>query len=438
MNKIIITFDDSQKYESKDIYKEFLINYKKVFFTLNLNINYNILVFTKNNTTGHCFILENINGNLKETMIADEDFKKYVPIDDNQMVIFSDPFFVEAENSFEVTGALIITEYQDLCKKIDKSLLEAVIAEENGILGHPIACRNHQFAVNYTGKELMESQRLTTGLIEGLNAITALKYESKEICSKLIIASDDVVNILNLNILFEDPVEKKDYKTIRKLLEVSTQDFVLVGTQSFFYGFINMNGLKCQLEDNCKFSSKQAYIVYLKGILIWDIYKYNCETSSFLPYISSNMTNISYPNQKLAKSTFLEEVSSKFESYNAEALWGIVTQAVEQKHGTMIVVTDGAEKESERLRKCAIKINKVSIAISDVTKNISAIDGAIMCDPQGYCYAIGVILDGIHSEGNDESISRGARYNSAHRYKYNNKYNCLIVIVSEDGEVNLV
>ena len=135
---------------------------------------------------------------------------------------------------------------------------------------------------------------------------------------------------------------------------------------------------------------------------------------------------------------FVNKVSSTFRCYNEESLWTIITNAVTQKSGTMIVITEGAKEESDRLEKCCIKINKIDISKSDIVKNISAIDGAILCDPYGCCYAIGVILDGIHSKDNDEIISRGARYNSAHRYAFKNKYNCLIAIISEDGDVNLV
>ena len=57
-----------------------------------------------------------------------------------------------------------------------------------------------------------------------------------------------------------------------------------------------------------------------------------------------------------------------------------------------------------------------------------------MLDVTGTCYAIGVILDGIATaKGNSE---RGSRYNSAIRYVENNG-NCVAIIISEDGMVNL-
>ena len=84
-------------------------------------------------------------------------------------------------------------------------------------------------------------------------------------------------------------------------------------------------------------------------------------------------------------------------------------------------------------------------------KPITAIDGAVMCDFDGVCHAIGVILDGmtiggsqegsaqgaIESKKLEEDISRGARYNSAIRYKNANPCS-IICIVSEDGDVNII
>jgi DNA integrity scanning protein DisA with diadenylate cyclase activity len=71
-----------------------------------------------------------------------------------------------------------------------------------------------------------------------------------------------------------------------------------------------------------------------------------------------------------------------------------------------------------------------------ITQLITSIDGAVLLDPEGYCYSIGVILDGKASgHGNG---TRGARYNSAVRYVESSPYPCLVVVVSEDGMVDVL
>ena len=73
---------------------------------------------------------------------------------------------------------------------------------------------------------------------------------------------------------------------------------------------------------------------------------------------------------------------------------------------------------------------------------LTSIDGALLMDPSGVCYAAGVILDGEAIKGKGTS-SRGARYNSAVRYIYgvwhgDSGVECLAVVVSKDGGANLV
>lgn len=425
--------------ESKKIYDDFCDKYSRIFSLLNLQVEFELIIFIDNDITRAHTIMKKVNGVLHESLLPDGaiDYMEYIHANDTQKVFITKRVFIELLDSYFVTGVIIINDYQRLCERIDESLLEAVI-EHYYYSRHSAPGKIIQVEINNAGKTLVDKKPFTAGLFEQLNAISALKYESEVVRSKLIIVSDALINLLTLDISFEDPVIKTDYKTVRKLLEVSTQENILIGTNKFFHGFIDMKNFIYQLKENSIHCLEQVYLVHLKGILIWDIYKYAHKTQAFLPYISSNMTNISYPKQKIDKTPFIKKVSSVFDEYNTDALWTITRHAIEQKHGTMLVISDGAEKESERLKKCAIKINKVDLAKSDIMKSISAIDGAIMCDPQGYCYSMGVILDGIHSEDTGESISRGARFNSAHRYKYNSQYKCLIVIVSEDGDVDLV
>jgi len=65
---------------------------------------------------------------------------------------------------------------------------------------------------------------------------------------------------------------------------------------------------------------------------------------------------------------------------------------------------------------------------------LTPIDGAILLNPEGECYAFGVVLDGLATEIGDPS--RGARYNSAIRYMKSSKHACLAVVVSEDSGVD--
>ncbi|MGE1060963.1 tetratricopeptide repeat protein, partial [Bacillus sp. GMa5/1] len=123
----------------------------------------------------------------------------------------------------------------------------------------------------------------------------------------------------------------------------------------------------------------------------------------------------------------------------------IVKCAYNQKHGTTLVITTPniARTEVQRLKEQSIKINEIDIKNSSnfkkVVEKITNIDGALYMDIDGYVHAIGVILDGYAEPGEGDS-SRGARYNSAIRYKNATevKGECVIVVISEDGMIDII
>ena len=86
--------------------------------------------------------------------------------------------------------------------------------------------------------------------------------------------------------------------------------------------------------------------------------------------------------------------------------------------------------EAKRLSTQATPVVPIKLK-PDLLAQLTTIDGAVILSPDGKCYAIGGILDGLASVEGDPS--RGARYNSAIRYVKSSKASCLAVVVSEDG-----
>ena len=68
---------------------------------------------------------------------------------------------------------------------------------------------------------------------------------------------------------------------------------------------------------------------------------------------------------------------------------------------------------------------------------LSGVDGAVILDRNGYCHAFGVILDGLAAAGQGDS-ARGSRYNSAILYQRTRAPRSLIVVISDDGTVDLI
>lgn len=109
--------------------------------------------------------------------------------------------------------------------------------------------------------------------------------------------------------------------------------------------------------------------------------------------------------------------------------------AVEQRHGSMLVVAKDAEIEAERLRGQGTRIIPTKLT-PELFRRVSGIDGTILVDPHGVCHAIGVILDGPARP--ECTPARGSRYNSGIRYVGDTETPRLAVVVSDDRTVDVI
>ena len=118
-----------------------------------------------------------------------------------------------------------------------------------------------------------------------------------------------------------------------------------------------------------------------------------------------------------------------------ERIWGVVCEAAGQNYGTNILITSAAAEEAHRLSSHDTRISPVALTPSLIA-HLSRLDGTIIIDEHGICHAIGAILDGrANTFGN---WRRGGRYNSAIMYAGSSSAPCVIVIVSQEGFIDLV
>jgi hypothetical protein len=139
----------------------------------------------------------------------------------------------------------------------------------------------------------------------------------------------------------------------------------------------------------------------------------------------------------MSPSLFVEAMRRVFATVDDDdirAIWRLAQTAVNQGKGTMLVVTTAAEQEAQRLAPQALAMEPQPIG-SRMLRSLTKIDGAVLLTPDGTCHAVGVILDGIATGVGDPG--RGARYNSAVRYTAASSAPCLIVIVSDDGMIDV-
>lgn len=262
------------------------------------------------------------------------------------------------------------------------------------------------------------------GLFRSCNTISSLRYEGAEGTGKMLIARREHPNV-EIVVALSSPVEMQDYRAVRKLLEMSSEEMCLLSDSGYVYGLGKLTGLYDQRAED-------LFLISFTKHYTWE-----------LSHAGHTLMKVVYgqpelPRTPINKEKFERDIHRIFPDIGSKQigrLWDLTAEAIKQKHGTMVVVSTGARIEAERLKTQSTTIEPFQLTPRTM-QMITAIDGAVLIDPDSNCYAIGVILDGLASRKG--TPSRGARYNSAIRYVESSKHPCVAVVVSEDGSIDLV
>lgn len=304
------------------------------------------------------------------------------------------------------------------------------------------------------------------GIISQMDLISSSSYEGVSLAAKLLLISEpNIREHINLVIDFKEVIPYDEIKKIRKVMEMCSDTIFAIGDKEGIYGLGHFKdygeAFKHNLED-------KIFFIHFKGKFHYDVKEVTFiqkKTSSFTK--EQETVNWSYRENLIYKIRdnrlmlrerefpkgkliyFLNRIFPDIQESYVNELVKIIQTASSQKHGTMLVVgtKDLAEREAKRFCdfQQAIKIEKINLIGMELSKRnliinqISRIDGAIYLDSEGNIHGIGVILDGLAHELGDSS--RGARYNSAIKYKNSNQKisdNTVIIVVSEDGYIDIV
>ncbi|MGE0977913.1 diadenylate cyclase [Bacillus cereus] len=335
-----------------------------------------------------------------------------------------------------------------------------------------ISSIGRDFINNLINRVCNEEGNENHNLYDELNVISTLNYEGQSISAKLLLIDEKIIEKhVRFVIKFDNVIAYKEHRKIRKLLEMTDDSIYLIGDNKHIYGLGNLRDLynlkltsinKVLLIDFLgKFEYKVKEIKIIHNIKDG---KTKMDEIVHWFYKENNLLSVKHGKMELVENTFSEirlkkslqnifnEYLSEKENKNTVKIDNKITNIIEvvkcaysQKHGTTIVITtpEIAETEVERLKEQSIKINvidtKESSYFRQVVEKLTNIDGALYMDIDGHVHAIGVILDGYAKIGEGDS-SRGARYNSALRYKNGDgiEGNCVIVVISEDGMIDII
>ena len=323
--------------------------------------------------------------------------------------------------------------------RIDRCFLEAIIYQilqasemelQSSSAGNTLSLGNSERVIEDAAVSLLEAVEVhinqwnRVNLFSFANAIAAERYEGAASEGRLIICQRDSVDIA-AKVKLTTPIKIYNYRAIRKLLEVSSNNMALLCDIETVWGL----GLPL---DTYQPSRENLFEIRFAEHHTWE-----------LVHAENIMLRVKYrqarlPRARFDRGLFCDRVHQLFEvdRSTANLLVKAVEAAVQQRHGTMLVITPEAEQETQRLAAQSTVIEPV-IASQSIISHLSSVDGAILISPEGVIYSFGVILDGQASKNGNPA--RGARYNSAIRYvdEMSRKVNCLALIVSEDGYVDL-
>jgi DisA bacterial checkpoint controller nucleotide-binding len=267
------------------------------------------------------------------------------------------------------------------------------------------------------------SSLLETGpageLYSQLNGVALLRYEDSQESSFLALCRADHP-ALSRRLIVEAPVRMQDASYVRKMLNISSPSLAVLSDGLVIFGFGSVP------------SGRGALVVRFDWPGMWELLR----DGQFIMRAGSSAKDDRM--KALRKDQFqiaLEQAFGPLPPSTAERLWQLILAATRQGRGTNVLISADAFREAARLSSQCTRVVPFELT-SAVMERATAIDGTVVMDPNGICHAIGAILDGAVSRRG--SPARGGRFNSALMYLDSCPSPALIVVVSQDGMVDLV
>ena len=370
----------------------------------------------KNDVTSFCGEVRNLDGYYISTVIQipNTTFQKHPPLP-----------FREGE---QINGH----------RSLIHAAINAVLHEATEELQHPNPGKNSFYSMRkpeeiiriaaqnfmYTPGGAIEKGYMFNDLFTSLNLISSLMYEGNRGVGQLILVNPDN-DAIEFLIKFEESISFRETRWVRKVLQMASTGIGIIADSQYIYGL-------GRLKESHDPSMQDAFIIEFIDHYLWEL---RCGEQALL---RSHYAEPKLPQEPFDKITFLANytrlfpLSTKKDGIN---LWNLMLIQINQGHGSMIVVAEDAEDEALRLSKQGTRIKPIPLS-GALLNSVSCIDGTILLSPDGYCHAVGIILDGEATE--QCTPSRGSRYNSGVRYVQPNGPKRLAIVVSDDKTIDII
>ena len=233
-------------------------------------------------------------------------------------------------------------------------------------------------------------------------------------------------------IILEKKIPLTQLRHVRKLLEISNLNMLLLSDGEFILGTV-------------KIVDEQKMLSFFETVLTVDFSHYASWQLSYHQHkifqVIHGEVYISKP--KIGYYKFSDTLRALYPVLNAKQtilLYKLILEATKQTKGTIIVISKNARSEAYRLENQGFIVAPMLLT-PDTMASITAIDGAVLMDLDGMVQGLGFILDGMATDKGDSS--RGARYNSTIRYvetiaNHDSFADSFAVVISEDGDADII
>ncbi|MCE1178213.1 MAG: hypothetical protein LWW86_04175 [Micrococcales bacterium] len=303
-------------------------------------------------------------------------------------------------------------------RELDRRKPSSMLGIDAGAILRSAADEFVNGVVQRTGQEFAQGAR------DALDAVSAQTYEGRASTGSVVLARREHPSV-SVEVSFDHPTAIGVTRLFRKVLEMSGPGLHLLcdGREVYGLGYIDETYVP---------ATEECFVAKVVGNGAWELW--HGET----PYLRVDHGQPALFQELMDPETFSDTVKRVFPKASpadAQVLWDMAQACARQSHGTMLVVHPDADDEAERLAPQAHAIEPTRLSPKAFTA-LTAIDGAALVSPEGLCHAVGVILDGAATGTGDGS--RGARYNSAIRYLAGAGKGSMVIIVSEDGRIDLL
>ena len=275
-------------------------------------------------------------------------------------------------------------------------------------------------AARLTNGAVWRAAGMPADLFPVVNEFTSLSYERAGAGGHLVIASDDREGI-RPQVRFQESVPLRDARSVRKLLELSDE------SMSVLVDYQGSHGL-CAYGLGSYESGLDVAEIFVRGHADWEM----SIDGSALVRVAYGQATLPRPLLELDK--FKDTAERTIGTIDLSRVWAIVREAQASGHGTTLVVSNAPQAEAQRLG-AAVTIAPEHLEPAEIVR-FGRVDGAVILGRDGRCYAFGVILDGT-AEGHGDP-ARGSRFNSAVRYQSTTATDSMLVVISDDGTVDLL